>query len=109
MPFVDWIIVLACALIALAFFASSSRGCRSVNKRVRQLQATRLFAQATLALWAAPLIFQQGLLARARLPSQLNLNPRLDFAITLLLLIAGCRWLIRGGRLLRQRRMFHSG
>jgi hypothetical protein len=108
MSFVDWIIVLAFALIALAFFASRSRGCRSLNERMRQLQATRLFVQAMLALWAAPLLFQQGLFARAGLPSWLNPNPRLAFAISLMLLIAGCRWLILGGRLLRQRRMFRA-
>lgn len=108
MQFVDWIIVLAIALMSIAFFCGRGRACRSPGERTRRLRGTRLLVQATIALWAVPLIFQQSFVSLAGMSAAPNLPPRVALGAALLLLITGSLWLIRGGRLLQQRRMFRT-
>lgn len=102
MPFVDWIIVLAIALMWVAFFCRRRRSCRSLSERARRVRGMRLLAQATFALWAALLIVHRGLTAPASMP----FGPPVAFCAALMLTATGCLWSLRGRRLLRQRRMF---
>jgi hypothetical protein len=106
MPFADWLIVLAIALMVIAFFCRRRRSCRSLSERARRLRGMRLLAQATVALWAALLIVHRGLTAPASVPFGLGQSLPLAFGAALMLTVSGCLWSFRGRRLLRQRRMF---
>lgn len=108
MPFVDWVIILAIALMSVAFFCFRHRPCHSLSERARRMRGMRLLAQATVALWAALLIVHRGLTAPADVPFGVGLSPQVALGAALMLAITGCLWSIRGCRLLRQRRMFRT-
>jgi hypothetical protein len=108
MQLTDWVIILAIALILVAFFCRRHLAYRSLGDRAQKLRGIRLLVQATIALWAALFTFERGLMAVASDPFGLHLQPHARLGIALALTVAGCLWSIRGGRLLRQRRMFRT-
>lgn len=108
MPFVDWIVVLAIALLALVFFGRDRQVRRPLAERARRRRGMRLLAQATIALWAALLTLQYGLTSAAGMPFGGNPSPQVVVESALILMAIGVVWLIRGGRLLRQRWMFRA-
>ena len=109
MLFVDWVTVLAIALMLVAFFCHRRRSRRSPGERARRLRGMRLLAQATVALWAALLIIHRGLTEPASVPFGLGQSLPAAFGAALMLTVTGCLWSFRGSRLLRQRRMFRTG
>ncbi|PXW27127.1 hypothetical protein [Paraburkholderia caballeronis] len=106
MELTDWIIVLAIALILVAFFCTRHTASRSLTDRARHARGTRLLVQATIALWAALMTVERSLTSPGGVPFGLNLRPHVALAAAALFACAGCLWSIRGRQLLKQRRMF---
>jgi hypothetical protein len=103
MDLTNWVIMLAVALISLAFFCARTPANWSIENRARRFTGTRLLAQAVMSLWAAVLVVVHGLL---KLDGPFHLSPIVILGCALLLVIAGCYWSVRGRRLLRPRRLF---
>ena len=57
MELTDWIVILAVALFAIAFYCRRAPARWSLENRARRFTATRLLVQAALSLWAAVLIW----------------------------------------------------
>jgi len=108
MQFMDWIILLAIALLSIAFFCSRHPSRHSLTDRARHLRGTRLLMQATVALWAALLTFERSLTSPRGVPFGLDLKPHVALGAALLFAVVGCGWSIRARRLLRQYRMFDA-
>jgi len=106
MQFTNWFILLAIALMSVAFFCRRRGSAPTLAERARHLRGTRLIVQATLALWAALLTFERSLTSPGGVPFGLDLQPHVALGIALALASVGCLWSIRGRRLLRARRMF---
>ncbi|HEY3598930.1 MAG TPA: hypothetical protein VGL08_15620 [Paraburkholderia sp.] len=109
MDLTNWIIMLAIALVAVAFFCTRAPANWSMENRARRVTGTRLLAQAVLALWTALLGVLHGLGAQA--PPQVGSHPGSHHAPAVLIgaaiLVAfGCYWLIRGSKMLKPRRLF---
>jgi hypothetical protein len=105
MELTDWIILLAVALIAIAFFCTRAPANWSLENRARRITGTRLMVQAAIALWTALLILQRGVFSLEDIAG-LRLAPDLIIAGAVLLLIVGGYWWIRGSRLLKPRQLF---
>ena len=105
MELTDWIVILAVALFAIAFYCRRSPARWSLENRARRFTATRLLVQAVLSLWAAMLILVRGLFA---LDGLLGIRPAPHTVIAgaLVLIAFGCYWSIRGSKLLKPRRLF---
>jgi hypothetical protein len=107
MDLTNWIVILAIAWTAVAFFCLRPRAYWSIENRVRRRAGTRLIAQAVFATWSAALIIVHGL-------EHLSVHRMHDAAAPALLTVAavlavcGCYWLARGLRLLKARRLFTS-
>jgi hypothetical protein len=107
MDLTNWIVILAIAWTAVAFFCLRSRADWSIENRVRRRAATRLIAQAVLAAWSAALIVVHGLeLASAQRVHDAAPLPLLTLAAVLA--VCGGYWLVRGLKLLKTRRLFTS-
>jgi hypothetical protein len=106
MDLTDWLVILAIALAAIAFFCS--RGGRKGNMidRARHVHGTRLLMMAVFALWAALLMLQRSLIAPVGAPFGLALSPRMALATALALGAMGIIGSFRASRLLKARRIF---
>jgi hypothetical protein len=105
MELTDWIVILAVALIATAFFCGCAPAGWSLENRARRFTGTRLLVQAALSLWAALLILVRGLFAPDGLPG-MRPAPHTILAGAAVLVAFGCYWSIRGSTLLKPRRLF---
>ena len=105
MQWIDWLVILAIALILVAFYCFRYPAGYSLTDRAQHLRGTRLVVQATIALWAALLTLERSLMSPDDLPF---MSPPVALGIALLLAVAGCVWSIVGRRLLRQHRMFRA-
>ncbi|CAB3770668.1 hypothetical protein [Paraburkholderia humisilvae] len=105
MDLTNWIIMLAIAWIAVAFFCLRRRADWSIENRARRRAGMRLIAQAVFALWSATLIVLRGLALTSahRMP---DATPLAMLIAAALLSACGAYWLIRGARLLKARRLF---
>ncbi len=114
MDLTNWIIILAIALTAVAFFSVRAPANRSIENRARRITGTRLLAQAVLALWTALLIVLRSLAAlgtqsTTQLAAQQSASHSAQPAVLIgaaILVICGCYWLIRGSKLLKPRKLF---
>jgi hypothetical protein len=105
MELVDWIVILAIALMAIAFFCARSPASWSRGNRARRVTGTRMLVQAVCSIWAALLIVSRGFVPIDGLPS-LRPAPFEALAGVVLLIACGCYWSIRGCKLLKPRRLF---
>jgi hypothetical protein len=105
MELVDWIVILAVMLMAIAFFCARRPVSWSRENRTRRLAGTRLLIQAACAVWVALLIVARGLFMANGLA---GLRPSPVYALTAvaILLACACYWSIRGSRLLKPRQLF---
>ncbi|NPT59544.1 hypothetical protein [Paraburkholderia elongata] len=105
MELTDWIVILAVTLMAIAFFCARTPANWSRENRARRLAGARMLVQAACSLWAALLIVAHGLFA---LNGLAGLHPAPLEALTCvaILIVCGCYWSIRGGKLLKPRRLF---
>ncbi|MFP6558660.1 hypothetical protein WJ542_10110 [Paraburkholderia sp. B3] len=108
MDLTDWIVLLAIALLAIAFFCSRTHRRATFVDRMRHRAGTRLVVQAAIAFWGALLVLAQSFLSPGAAPFGLHLDPRAVLGLALMLIVAGSVWSIRGRRLLRARRLFRS-
>jgi hypothetical protein len=107
MDLTNWIVILAIAWTAVAFFCLRPRANWSIENRARRRVGTRLIAQAVLAAWSAALIMVRGL----ALPSVRRMHDTAPLAlltVAAVLAMCGCYWLIRGLKLLKARTLFTS-
>jgi hypothetical protein len=105
MELVDWIVILAVILMAIAFFCARRPASWSRRNRTRRLAGTRMLIQAACALWAAVLIMARDLFVIHGLAA-LRPAPLQALAGAAILVAFGCYWWIRGNRLLKPRRIF---
>lgn len=106
MDLTDWLVLLAVALAAIAFFCSRGGRKGSLTDRVRHARGTRLLVQAALALWAALLMLERSFVTPHSVPFGLALSPRMVLAVALALVAVGGIWSFRASRLLKARRIF---
>lgn len=105
MELTDWIVILAIALMTIAFFCTRAPTTWSLENRVRRLTATRLLVQAAIALWSALLLLQRGVFSLDDIAG-LHLSPHVVITCALVLAVAACYWSVRGTRLLKPRQLF---
>lgn len=105
MELMDWIVILAVILIAIAFFCVRTPASWSHGNRTRRLTGMRMLVQAACAIWVAVLIVARGLFTINGLA---GLRPTPLHALTLIaiLVVCACYWSIRGSRLLKPRQLF---
>jgi hypothetical protein len=105
MELIDWIVILAITLMAIAFFCARTTAGWSNGNRARRAKGTRMLVQAACSLWAALLLIARSLFAIDGLPA---LRPSPLHALTgiAILVACGCYWSIRGSKLLKPRRLF---
>ncbi|WP_322009516.1 hypothetical protein [Paraburkholderia sp. J12] len=106
MNLTDWIVILAIALLAIAFFCPRPKRHATLVDRARLRLGTRLVVQAALALWGALFTLERCLAFPHALPFGLSSPPGVMLGVALGLALAGGFWSIRGARLLRSRRLF---
>ncbi|CAG9246393.1 hypothetical protein [Paraburkholderia unamae] len=106
MNLTDWLVILAIALAAIAFFCSRNGRKGSLTDRARHAHGTRLLVQATLALWAALLVLERCFAGSVSVPFGLGASPRVALAVALALAAVGGIWSFRASRLLKARRIF---
>jgi uncharacterized membrane protein len=107
MDLTNWIIILAAAWSAAAFFCLRSRTDWSIENRARRRAGARRIAQAVFSLWSAALIAVRGP-AFASAHRAHDAAPLAWLAVAALLAACGCYWLMRGLQLLKTRRLFTS-
>ncbi len=105
MNLTDWIVILAVALMTIAFFCMRAPTAWSLENRMRRLTGTRLLAQAAIALWSALLLLQRGVFSPDDIAGQ-RPAPHVVLACALMLAVAACYWSVRGARLLKPRQLF---
>ncbi|ASV99711.1 hypothetical protein [Paraburkholderia aromaticivorans] len=105
MELIDWIVILAVALMAIAFFCGRTPANWSRENRMRRLAGMRMLVQAACSVWAALLITARGLFALDGLPG-LRPTPLQVLTGVAVLMACGCYWSIRGTQLLKPRRLF---
>jgi len=108
MDLTDWIVILAIALLAIAFFCPRTSRHATFVERARRRAGTRLLVQGALAVWGALLTLERCFVSPHVAPFGLSLDPRAVLGAGLVLALAGCVWSIRGHRLLRRRRLFSA-
>ena len=115
MELTDWIVMLAIALMAIAFCCSRSGRHAALADRTRHRRGTRLLMQGAIALWSALLALDRsfvspgalpGLSGTPGMPFGLRLSAQAVLALSLVLVVAGCSWTLRGLRLVRTRHLF---
>lgn len=106
MALTDWVVLLAIALMAIAFFCRHSNRRSTSAERARHVRGRRLLIQAAVALWAALLMLQRTFAAPGDMPVATWLSPRGELAIVFALAAMGCLWSVRGHQLIKQRRLF---
>jgi hypothetical protein len=105
MELVDWIIILAVILMAIAFFCARTSASWSRENRTRRLTGMRMLAQAACAMWIALLIVARGLFTIDGLAG-LRPKPLHVLALVAILIVCACYWSIRGSKLLKPRQLF---
>lgn len=105
MELTDWIVILAVALMAIAFFCLRAPTAWSLENRMRRLTGTRLLVQAAIALWSALLLLQRGVFSLDDVAG-LRPAPHVAIACALILAVAAGYWSVRGIRLLKPRQLF---
>jgi hypothetical protein len=107
MELVDWIIILAVILMAIAFFCARTSANWSRENRIRRLTGMRMLVQAACAIWIALLIVARGLFT---INGIAGLRPAPLHALTLvaILIVCACYWSIRGSKLLKPRQLFST-
>lgn len=105
MELTGWIVTLAVALIAIAFFCGRAPANGSLENRARRITATRLLVQAALSLWGALLILVRGLFVLDGLPG-MQAAPETVIVGAAVLVALSCYWSVRGSKLLKRRRLF---
>jgi hypothetical protein len=105
MELVDWIVILAVILMAIAFFCARTSANWPRENRTRRLTGMRMLIQAACAMWMALLIAARGLFTSNGLA---GLRPQPLHAVTLvaILIVCACYWSIRGSKLLKPRQLF---
>ncbi|MGF6569550.1 hypothetical protein ABH945_001626 [Paraburkholderia sp. GAS333] len=105
MELVDWIVILAVMLMAIAFFCARKPVNWSRENRTRRLAGMRMLVQAACAMWIALLIVARALFTINGLA---GLRPTPLHALTLvtMLIACACYWSIRGSKLLKPRQLF---
>jgi len=106
MELTDWIVILAVALVAIAFYCSRSNPDATFGDRARHRRGTRLLVQGAIALWVALLTLERSFVSPGGVPFGLSFSADAVLATALLLIVAGCRWSMHGRRLLRSRQLF---
>jgi hypothetical protein len=109
MELMDWIVILAVALMAIAFYCSRSGRHATLGDRARHRRGTRLLMQGAIALWSALLALDRNFVSPGAVPGMpfgLRLNAHAVLAVSLVLVVAGCSWSMRGLRLVRTRQLF---
>jgi RsiW-degrading membrane proteinase PrsW (M82 family) len=109
MDLTDWIVILAIALLAIAFFCPRTRRHATFIDRARHRAGTWFLVQGAIAFWGALLTLERSLVSPHALLFGLSLDPRAGLGVALVLVLAGCIGSIRGYRLLRRRRLFGTG
>jgi hypothetical protein len=107
MELVDWIVILAVILMAIAFFCARTPTNWSRQNRTRRLAGIRMLIQAACSLWVALLIVARDLFVIHGLAG-LRPAPLQAVMGAAILIACGCYWSIRGSRLLKPRRIFAS-
>ncbi|GAB7525487.1 hypothetical protein [Paraburkholderia sp. 2C] len=107
MDLTNWIVILAIAWTAVAFFCLRPRANWSIENRARRRAGTRLIAQAVLAAWSAALIVVRGL-THLGVPRTSHAAPLAWFIVAAALAICACYWLICGLKRVKARRLFTS-
>jgi hypothetical protein len=107
MDLTNWVIILALALISIAFFCTRAPANWSLENRARRVTGTRLLAQAVLAFWAALLVVVRGLFTLGG-KAATHVSPSTVIVSALLLMVASGYWSFRGRRLLKPRRLFSA-
>jgi hypothetical protein len=105
MELVNWIVILAVMLMAIAFFCARTPAYWSQQNRRRRLAGTRMLIQAACALWTAALVLARDLFVIHGLAG-LRPTPLQALTGAAILIACGCYWWIRGNRLLKPRRIF---
>ncbi|WP_213294872.1 hypothetical protein [Paraburkholderia sacchari] len=105
MDLTDWVVLLAIAVMAIAFFCTRTGQRRTSAERSRHARGTRMLIQAAIALWGALFVLERTLVSPGSLPVA-HLNPHTALAVVLALASAGCLWSIRGRSLLKPQRIF---
>jgi hypothetical protein len=115
MELTDWIVVLAIALMAIAFYCSRSGRRAALADRARHRRGMRLLMQGAIAFWSALLVLDRSFVSPGALPALpplpaapfgLRLSAHAVLAVSLVLVVAGCSWTMRGLRLVRTRHLF---
>lgn len=113
MNLTNWLIMLAAALLWVAFFCLRTRSEWSLENRARRRTGARLMVQAVLASWSALLIIVHGADGLVPLIGQPHRSPYVPpctppmlLSGALLLGTLGGYWFVRGARLLRPRKLF---
>jgi len=107
MELIDWIVILAVTLTAIAFRCARTPAGWCRENRARRIAGTRMLVQAACAVWAALLVVARCIFALDGLLG-LRPTPAEVLIIVAILLACGCYWSIRGQRLLKSRRLFAS-
>lgn len=105
MELIDWIVILAITLMAIAFFCARTPAHWSRDNRARRVTGTRMLAQAACSIWAALLIVARGLFTIDGIPGA-RPSPLEIFTGVVILIACGCYWSIRGSQMLKPRRLF---
>jgi TRAP-type C4-dicarboxylate transport system permease large subunit len=105
MELVDWIVVLAVMLMAVAFFGARTPASWSRENRARRVTGMRMLVQAACAIWVALLIVARDLFMIHGLAGE---RPAPLHALTIAALLVLCAgyWVIRGSKLLKPRQLF---
>jgi hypothetical protein len=105
MSLTDWIVILAIALLSIAFFTTRSPLHWSPLNRARRATGVRMLVQAAVSVWASlvivgrDLLYAQGFLAT-------HLTPHRLVIAAFGLMVCGVWWSFRARRLLKPRRIF---
>jgi hypothetical protein len=108
MDLTDWIVILAIALLAIAFFCPRTSRHATIVDRARHRAGMGLLVQGAIALWGALLTIDRSLISPHAVLFGLNLNPRAGLGAALALALAGCIGAICGYRLVHRRRLFSA-
>jgi fructose-specific phosphotransferase system IIC component len=108
MDLTDWLLILAIALTAIAFYCARAVRRAKFIDHARHRHGTRLLIQGALALWTALLTLDRSFVSPGAVPFGLTLSADVVLAAALGLIVAGTLWSVRGCRLLRPRHLFSA-
>ncbi len=106
MDLTDWFVILAIALMAIAFFCSRAPLANSSADRARHARGVRLLMLATCSIWSAGLVAERSLMAPGGVPFGLPVSAHAVIGAAGALALAGLLGSLRASRLLKPRRIF---